>query len=76
GISAKVEAAIEAGFKKVIIPESNVQDVILDEHHMGKIEIVTVSTIIEVLEIALKESIQKNRLINDLKAVINVPVVV
>ncbi|MEM0078370.1 MAG: ATP-dependent protease LonB, partial [Thermoplasmata archaeon] len=40
GISAKVEAAIEAGFKKVIIPESNVQDVILDEHHMGKIEIV------------------------------------
>ena len=76
GISAKVEAAIEAGFKKVIIPESNVQDVILDEHHMGKIEIVPVSTIIEVLEIALKESIQKNRLINDLKAVINVPVVV
>ncbi|MEM0098386.1 MAG: ATP-dependent protease LonB [Thermoplasmata archaeon] len=76
GISAKVEAAIEAGFKKVIIPESNVQDVILDEHHMGKIEIVTVNTIIEVLEIALKESIQKNRLINDLKAVINVPVVV
>lgn len=76
GISAKVEAAIEAGFKKVIIPESNAQDVILDEHHMGKIEIVTVSTIIEVLEIALKESIQKNRLINDLKAVINVPVVV
>ena len=76
GISAKVEAAIEAGFKKVIIPESKVQDVILDEHHMGKIEIVPVSTIIEVLEIALKESIQKNRLINDLKAVINVPVVV
>ncbi|MEM4069836.1 MAG: ATP-dependent protease LonB, partial [Thermoplasmata archaeon] len=76
GISAKVEAAIEAGFKKVIIPESNVQDVILDEHHMGKIEIVPVNTIIEVLEIALKESIQKNRLINDLKAVINVPVVV
>ncbi|MBD6956094.1 MAG: ATP-dependent protease LonB [Thermoplasmata archaeon] len=74
GISAKVEAAIEAGFQKVIIPESNLQDVILDEHHMGKIEIVPVATIIDVLEHSLKDSPQKERLLNDLKAVIKVPV--
>jgi Lon-like ATP-dependent protease len=74
GISAKVEAAIEAGFKKVIIPQSNLQDVILDEHHKDKIEVVPVETIIDVLEHSLKDSPQKERLINDLKAVIKIPV--
>ncbi len=53
GVTAKVEAAIEAGLKKVLIPASNVEDVILDQAHKDKIEIVPVSSIMEVLENAL-----------------------
>ncbi len=71
GVTAKVEAAIEAGFKKVIIPLSNKDDVILDEHHMGKIEIVPVSNILEVLKVALMDSPQKQRLLSDLESVLS-----
>ncbi len=76
GVTAKVEAAIEAGFKKVIIPLSNKDDVILDEHHMGKIEIVPVSNILEVLRIALMDSPQKQRLLSDLESVLSPTIVV
>lgn len=46
GVTAKVEAAAEAGIKRVIVPSSNKDDVILN----GKdIEIIPVSTIKEVI---------------------------
>lgn len=76
GVSAKVEAAIEAGFKKVIIPISNLDDVILDEHHKGKIEIIPVSTILEVLKDALMDCPEKDRLLSDLSRVISPPILV
>jgi len=76
GVSAKVEAAIEAGFKKVIIPVSNLDDVILDEHHKGKIVIIPVSTILEVLKDALMDCPEKDRLLSDLSRVISPPILV
>ncbi len=63
GITAKVEAAIEAGLKKVIIPKSNLLDVILDEEHEGKIEIIPVSTVEEVMAHALVECPKKEELL-------------
>jgi len=53
GVTAKIEAAIEAGIKKVIIPKANERDVILSKEDLKKIEIVPVSTIHEVLENSL-----------------------
>jgi len=53
GVSAKVEAAIEAGIKKVIVPKSNLKDIILDKEKANKIQIIPVDNIIEVLEVAL-----------------------
>ncbi len=55
GVTQKIEAAIQAGLKKVIIPKDNVDDVMLDAEHEGRIEIVPVSRIDEVLEHALIE---------------------
>ncbi len=63
GITAKVEAAIEAGLEKVIIPKSNLMDVILDEEHEGKIEVVPVSTVEEVLRYALVDCPKKEELL-------------
>ncbi|MFQ5837551.1 MAG: ATP-dependent protease LonB [Thermoplasmata archaeon] len=53
GITAKVEAAAEMGFKKVIIPKSNMNDVLIESKYVGKIEIVPGETLKEVLDHAL-----------------------
>ena len=69
GITAKVEAAIEAGLEKVIIPSSNMLDVILDEEHEGKIEVIPVSTVDEVLKYALVDCEKKEELLKRFESI-------
>jgi len=54
GVSAKVEAAVEIGIKKVIVPKSNLRDIILDKAKAAKVQIIPVETITEVLKEALE----------------------
>ena len=68
GVTAKVEAAIDAGIEKVIVPLLNLQDIILDKNHMDKIIIVPVSNIEEVLEEALVKSDSTDNLIKRIAA--------
>jgi len=60
GVTSKVEAAIEAGIKTVIIPKSNEKDLLLSEENKGKVKIIPVETIMEVLKNALDWSNHKN----------------
>jgi len=53
GVSSKVEAAIDAGIKIIIVPKSNLQDIVIDEDKLKKVKIIPVTTISEVLEHAL-----------------------
>jgi len=53
GVTQKIEAAIEAGLKRAIIPKSNEEDVLLEKRYKGKIEIVTAETIVDVLKHSL-----------------------
>jgi Lon-like ATP-dependent protease len=53
GVTPKIEAACEAGLKKVLIPIANKKDVILEAKYKDRIEIVPVSRIEEVLQHAL-----------------------
>ena len=53
GITAKIEAAAEMGLKKVIIPEANMKDVLLEDKYIGKIEVIPVITFNDVLSHAL-----------------------
>lgn len=62
GINAKVEAAINAGIKRVIIPKSNAQDILLEKDMRSKVEIIPAATILEVLENALDWSQHKSLL--------------
>uniref|UniRef100_A0A7C3RLC6 Archaeal Lon protease n=1 Tax=Archaeoglobus fulgidus TaxID=2234 RepID=A0A7C3RLC6_ARCFL len=64
GVTQKIEAAIQAGLKKVIIPKDNIDDVLLDAEHEGKIEVIPVSRISEVLEYVLEDGEKKKRLMN------------
>jgi Lon-like ATP-dependent protease len=67
GITSKVEAAIDAGLKAVIIPKSNVNDIYIDKDRLKKIKIIPVSNIGEVLEYALKKSPRRDIIIKELK---------
>jgi Lon-like ATP-dependent protease len=53
GITAKIEAAAEAGMRKILIPALNMRDVLIEEKYEGKIEIVPADTLMDVLEHAL-----------------------
>jgi ATP-dependent Lon protease len=53
GVSSKVEAAIDAGIKQVIVPKSNAPDIIVDKDRLAKINIVPVEDLKEVLKVAL-----------------------
>ncbi len=50
GVTAKIEAAIEAGIQYVIVPKSNLNDIVLKEELLRKITIIPVTKISEVLE--------------------------
>ncbi|MDD1750534.1 MAG: ATP-dependent protease LonB, partial [Methanothrix sp.] len=65
GVTQKIEAAAQAGIKTVLIPKSNMGDVLIDEAFKGKIEIIPVSNMSEVFEYAMGG--QRNRLIEKLK---------
>ncbi|NLN08189.1 MULTISPECIES: ATP-dependent protease LonB [Methanoculleus] len=53
GVTYKIEAAAKAGIKKVIIPRSNLDDVLIEDRYRSMIEIVPVDHIEEVLQNAL-----------------------
>ena len=60
GVTYKIEAAAQAGIKTVIIPKSNMGDVMIEDEYKDKIEIVPVSNITEVLEKSLIGPEKKN----------------
>ncbi len=71
GVTGKIEAAAEAGITKVLIPKSNMHDVLIEERYKNKIEIIPVETLSDVLEHALigkgkKGLLDKMRKISDM----------
>lgn len=65
GVTQKIEAAAQAGIRTVLIPKSNMGDVLIDDTFKDKIEIIPVSTIGDVFEYAMGS--QRTRLIEKLK---------
>jgi len=66
GVTAKIEAAAEAGLSKVLIPLVNAQDVLIERRYEGKIEIIPVATLGEVLDNILLSSASKKGLLEKL----------
>jgi Lon-like ATP-dependent protease len=69
GVTHKIEAAAKAGLDKVIIPKANEQDVMIEEEYEEMIEIIPVSHISEVLEVALAGEPEKDSLVDRLKSI-------
>ncbi|MBH33486.1 MAG: ATP-dependent protease LonB [Euryarchaeota archaeon] len=71
GVSAKIEAAVKSGIQKVVIPRTNLQDVLIDEKYESMVEIIPVDSLDEVLEHALVGEQEKISLVERLAKVID-----
>lgn len=67
GATAKIEAAAEAGMKKVLIPKSNLKDVMLEKKYKDMIEVIPTETLSDVLENILISGSKKDTLIEKMK---------
>ena len=67
GVTHKIEAAAKSGLSTVIIPKANEQDVMIEDEYKDQIEIIPVSHISEVLDVALAGEPAKDSLIDRLK---------
>ncbi|MFB6168604.1 MAG: ATP-dependent protease LonB [Haloferacaceae archaeon] len=69
GVTHKIEAAAKTGCDRVIIPEANTQDVMIEDEYEEMIEIIPVSHISEVLDVALEGEAEKDSLVDRLKQI-------
>jgi Lon-like ATP-dependent protease len=53
GATAKVEAAANAGIKRVLIPVSNLNDVLIEDKFKDKVKVIPVATLTDVIDQAL-----------------------
>ncbi|ESP88295.1 ATP-dependent protease LonB [Candidatus Halobonum tyrrellensis] len=67
GVTHKIEAAAKSGCDRVIIPKANEQDVMIEDEYKEMIEIIPVSHISEVLDVALEGEPEKDSLVDRLK---------
>ncbi|MDR2866859.1 MAG: ATP-dependent protease LonB, partial [Methanomassiliicoccaceae archaeon] len=61
GVTAKLEAAAQAGMKRVLIPKENGKDVMIETRYYDMIDIVTVENLRDVLEYALVDCEKKEQ---------------
>jgi len=81
GVTYKIEAAAQAGIKKIIIPKSNEADVLIEDAYRDMVTIIPVSTITEVIEHSLVGTdksgiIEKLKKLSNLKLNLDIPEVV
>ncbi len=67
GITNKISAAIDAGMKQVLIPDTNAKDIFIDKTELKKIKVIPVKNIAEVLSHVLKKSPRRDHMIGTLK---------
>ncbi|RLG35646.1 ATP-dependent protease LonB [Methanosarcinales archaeon] len=66
GVTHKIEAAVKAGVKTVIIPKANMDDVLIEEKYKDMVKIIPASTIEDVFEHSLR-GIKKERFLDKIK---------
>ena len=71
GVTAKIEAAAVSGIKTVVVPRANMQDVLIDDKYIDKIEVIAVDSLDEVMEQALIKHEHKAGLVERLGNVID-----
>jgi Lon-like ATP-dependent protease len=70
GVTAKIEAAAEAGIKRVVIPYQNLKDVLIDKKYRKRIKIIPAETIQDVLNEVLIPGQKKDDLLSKLTQIV------
>lgn len=70
GVTAKVEAAAEAGIKTILIPKENVQDLMIENKYKDKITIIPVESLSDILNGALVGESNKQGLLQKLANIV------
>ena len=72
GVTAKIEAAADSGIRRVLIPEDNMEDMVLEARYRGHVEVIPVRTLRDVLKYALVgQTAQKESLLERLSAMVH-----
>ncbi len=72
GVTAKVEAAADAGLKRVLVPADNLSDLVLESRYISMIEVIPVETLRDVLRYALVgQGTKKESLLERLAAMVH-----
>ncbi len=72
GVTAKVEAAADAGLKRVLVPADNLSDLVLESRYITMIEVIPVHTLRDVLRYALVgQGAKKESLLERLAAMVH-----
>jgi ATP-dependent Lon protease len=72
GVTAKVEAAADSGIRRVLIPEDNMDDLVLESRYKGVVEVIPVRTLRDVLKYALVgQGSKKESLLERLAAMVH-----
>jgi len=69
GVTHKIEAAAKAGLDTIIIPAANEQDVMVEDEYEDMVDIVPVTHISQVLDVALAGEPEKDSLVDRLKSI-------
>ncbi len=70
GITHKIESAAKAGMDTVIIPAANEQDVMIEDEYEEMVDIIPVTHLSEVLEVAMADGVDKrDSLISRLRSI-------
>ena len=67
GVTYKAEAALDAGLHTIIVPKANEGDIVLSKERAAGLKIMPVSSLYEVLSIALAESPKKAEILSKVK---------
>jgi Lon-like ATP-dependent protease len=71
GVTSKVQAAIAAGFTEVVVPQANLEDIVLSKESLKKIKIIPVATLSDVLDHAFVKNKRKVDLLKALNKIIS-----
>jgi len=67
GVTQKVEAAMEGGIGEVIVPKSNLGDLVLEKEQKAKVKIIPAENWADVLTAALKDTPRKKALVSRIR---------
>ncbi len=72
GVTAKIEAAVQAGFREIIIPRANLQDIVISRDRLKGIKVIPVSSLGEVLDNALVKGRKTSKLLRSLRKILSI----